>query len=701
MVCNPNDNQLNPIVSPPVNIPGLGNLFSPLQIPLPGFDLPTELLEDFLALLQQLKAIFPSGTFFTFPNWSLKDVWDFINNILSQIAPFLSFYNFIMAALRLIVCIIEVLCAIPNPFAVANKLIVLFRDCLPPFLNLFPWFALIIMIISLLLLLLALIIYIINTIIAIIEAILRNLQIFADAVTLQDAQATLAAANKIASLLCFIQNLLAIFVALAAILAIIESLAKLAGFGICDDNDEEGCCPEPLCPSWIKTTPDGITSTQAKLIYIKEVGLDVESGLGLPPELAEILGSLLPPTRKERWQVYDNSGEALYPIKIINSPTIENLLGFWSDEVVMSEKTSPKRAQYTADIKITLNPAIFGLTDTQGSRQFVIKDCIVVERPYVGVYTYNNLLLPTNLDGTLSIAGGKVYESDGETPYMIGEEQATLNTFLHLPSIKGTTLPTSDDTLTFDVELTWFPNVPGLASLNLTTVGCIPEVSVEKAALNALITAEGIEPINLRLPPTPDGQFVRSTGFLPNVAGAQQCVETALAKLRTNVSAEGLAEFQATAISCLTDLQNQTTAAICGALLAGVSQFKSDYQLDTDLQFTTRPIEVAVSLRDAGGTILTTNIPETCADQLADKLSAEVTLGSISKFTYDGASLFKANLVSDVAGSGEITVLFDNKVLSIYQTGTPSSIVENVKSYTFVDSGIAPPERRDETDVGA
>ena len=146
MPCSASDLSMDVTAPPPPTIPGIGSLFAPIQIPIPEFDLPTDLVQDILALMEQLGALFPSGLFKANPDLGMKNILDFIANIMSQLAPFLSFYNFIMALLNLIICIIEVLCAIPNPFAVASKLKKLFAECLPPFLNLFPWLALLAMI---------------------------------------------------------------------------------------------------------------------------------------------------------------------------------------------------------------------------------------------------------------------------------------------------------------------------------------------------------------------------------------------------------------------------------------------------------------------------------------------------------------------------------------------------------------------------
>jgi hypothetical protein len=369
---------------PPPVIPGLGPLFAPIQVPIPELDLPTDLLEDLLALMEQLGALFPSGLFKANPDFGMKNVLDFIANILSQLAPFLSFYNFIMAALNLIVCIIEVLCAIPNPFAVASKLKKLFAECLPPFLNLFPWLALLAMILALLLLILALILYIIETIIAIIESIIRNILIFTDALEISDSESALAAVNKLASLLCFIENLMAIFLAIAAILAIIKALAAFAGLGICDDNDTEGCCSPEICPEFIKDNFE-ISSTTGEFVYHSQINLDVTGIPGIPAFLAAALSESVTPLRRERWQLFDTESAPAEPISLIITPPTVTLpfFGpqiFYPDQEFDAE-TPPTRAPYTVDMRMLIDPGVFHPTDTGGARYMRINACIVVRKP--------------------------------------------------------------------------------------------------------------------------------------------------------------------------------------------------------------------------------------------------------------------------------------------------------------------------------
>jgi hypothetical protein len=690
MPCNPNDNTINVTPGPPIPVPGFGIPFSPPQIPLPSFNLPTPLLEDIPALVAALVALFPSGTFTPNPDFGMKTVLDFIANVLSQIAPFMSMYKFITAILKMITCIIEVLCAIPNPFALAIKLEILFTQCLPLFLALFPFLALLMMIIALLLLIIALIEYIINTIIAIIELLIQNILNLVTAIELQDVLAILAITQKIANLLCFIQNIMAILVAIAAILAIIEALSLLAGFTICGSDSQ--CCQPNICPPFIQNTPNGIPVTNGKLVYFKEVNPDVATILSLPPEIAALLN--LAAIRQETWQLVDNSFIPQYPITSIITPAADGYTNiFWPNPLTFVANTTPTSAPYTVDLTVTLDPSTFGIPDTNGPRQFHINKCIVVSEPYIGLTTFNNALDLSNFTGTLNVQGGLVFEADNKTPFKISGKQATLNNFIHQTPSKASTLPSIDDSVVFnDIQFTWFPNQPALAGYNLTTIGCIPSVAVEKAVQNAVIVAEGIEPAAVKL-----------NAPLPDINAAQQCVNTALAAFRKNITESTAATFQATVVSCLTTLQTQATTALCAAIIAAVSQFKSTVAVDTDIQFTTRQINVNVVLKDPSGTSVSNNIPPTCAGDIAENLVGNVTLGSITPFTYDGYTSFNATITSPDAGDGELSVSFNGKVFSTLVSGdgttNNSSIIENLIGYQFINATVNPPVRRDETDV--
>lgn len=698
MTCSTSDNTLNPPVSPGINVPGFGPVSSPVQLPLDLANLPSQIVESLQDLSDAISAQFPSGTYKANPDHNFKTVLDFIANVMTQLAPALGTYNFFIALLKLPICIIEVLCAIPNPFAMAAKIKKLFQECIPPYLALFPISALIVMIISLLLLIIALIEYIITLIITIIDDIINNLQVLSSGAALNDAEATLAAANKIAGLLCDMENIFSIFTALAAILAVIEELAKVGGFLICSDDDTDGCCADNICPDFIRTTPNGINVPLGTLKYTSQIGADLSSSL--PPSLAGII--TIPPLREERWQLFSSDPSPQFPIKLIITETQDQI--FWPDPLEFESDLSLKKAPYTVDITLTIDPSLFGQTGL--AREFVIKDCIVVRKPYIGVYNYDNSIGDTPSTGTLNVEGGLVYELDGVTPVEIAGEQATLNTFLHLSSSSATALPVSDDSLTFtNVNFTWKPNAAALAGYQLTTIGCIPEVSVEKAVQNSLITEQGLDPIIDTLAPVPAGTIGSTGNFLPNVPGAQACLSAALTNFRGNVSIENAAVLQASLTTCLNDLKNQSIFTLCNALENAVSRYQSSIEVSPDLQFVTKPIQVEVKLKNNNGINIGVGIPIDCSESLAADLSGEVTLGTISAFSYQpDTSSFIAKITSGIAGDGTVQVSYKGQVFSVITPGvvggSSSSISEKNVGYTFVDANADPMVRRDAGDVG-
>lgn len=701
MPCRVDDISVDTAGSPGVNIPGFGPPFSPLQVPLPNIDLPTDLVEDLLALMQRLQALFPSSIFKANLDTGMKNVMDFIADILSQLAPFLSFYNFIMAALNLIVCIIEVLCAIPDPLSVASKLKKLFAECLPPFLLLFPWLALIAMILSLILLILALLEYILNTILGLIQQLIENIILLQSGLTLQDAESTLAAAQKIASLLCLVENLMAIFIAIAAVVAIIQSLAQFFGSAICDEGDEEGCCPEEICPTFIRENKE-IQVTNGVLLYHSKIGPDLSSS-GLPSSLTGQLGSNLT-LRPERWQLYDNDSDPEFSINLIITPTESEFHGksIFYPEQSFDAETLPGKAPYTVDMTLFLDPTVFNPSLGE-ARTFVIKDCIVVRKPINGLKSFDNSIDTSIGSGTFELEGGLVFEEDGETPVELSGSQLALNDFIHQSDTIDVDLPSVDDGyMVTDVEFVWKPNHPALADFNLITVGCFPEVSVEKAVQNAFLQSEGVGAVIDRLP---------DLGTLSDdILDTQQCVQDSINKFRESINVESAEVFRTEVSDCIGDLQEKMTDLFCDAFDEAVSVFKSEFSIDPDIQFTTRSIEISVILKDGGGTNISTGLPEECLDDILGdgyqdpKLYGEVTLGDISDFEYDAENgVFVAKITSDQSGSGELTVFYDDQPLTEVVTGlafdTPSSLETKVVSYTFVDEVEDEAERRGPKDV--
>lgn len=687
-----------PISDSDVTLPDVSN--PGLAVPqLPQFNLDPlpNVMEDLLDLFQTLRLILPGGILRPQLNQGFdKNPLDAVMKLLQAFMPILMAYNFLMPILEMILCIIEVLCAINNPFKLVKALIRLFRVCIPDFLSLFPIFALILMIISLLLLILALILYLIQRILQFIEQIIRNIIFLADAVSSANADSIIAITIKLGDLLCIFQNL---FVVLGVILLIIEVIKRLLELFFklppCDDGDnsDDGCCTTDVCPSFIKNNKE-ISANTGTLQYLYNVIQTSPNG-----------NTTL---RAASFQFYD--ANAPVPLAFDNIAHAFDLPAgvsqvFFPEGETYTKKTTPARVPYTVDFRFFYDPAVFGRTDLKGARFLQIKDCIVLAIPADGVLDFqNNLIAPFN--GTLSLAGGTAFEDDGKTVMKVlstDDAHGTLETVIFLPDVIGPNPPLNPlDGLKYTgVSYTFKINHLILVSKTLITVGCHPDVGFNKNFINNTIGAQLNANADAFAAIAAAGG---AAGGLPDVAATQDCVISAINKFRTNVSIESANEMQTTVIKCLTDLQDDTKKVISQIIDIGIDPFKSDFTVDPPIQFTTQPIVVSVSLNESQGNNITGQIPDDIAKTIADKLTSQLTLGTISPFVYDGESNFNANINSLIAGNGTIKVAYNGSFIMTLvnpadTTQTPSTSVKEVP-YTFVQSPIfTPGVRRDEGDV--
>lgn len=180
------------------------------------------------------------------------NIGDAIADISKGLTVFTSAYGMIVVVIRMISCIIEVLCALINPFAVISAIIKLFNECLPAFILIFPQLAIPAIIICLVKIILAIIEYILTVIVPLINEIVKNIQSLVDAFANNNQDAQLAIAFKIVSLFKELQNILGILSALGALWDMIKALLSL-GVGIpCGGSD--ACCNDENCPSIIKNS---------------------------------------------------------------------------------------------------------------------------------------------------------------------------------------------------------------------------------------------------------------------------------------------------------------------------------------------------------------------------------------------------------------------------------------------------------------
>lgn len=676
MPCSsPNINNIQPSSSPS-GIPGFGSPFAPSSGSSPT--LPSGQPEDLNALFNALEFLTPIGPFkppFT-PNYD-RDVLDGIMKLLSAFMPFFALYQMFLPVLNIIICIIEVICAIPNPFKLIDKIQKLFRQCIPDFLALFPQFALIVIILSIINLLISFIEYVINQILILVAIIQQNINTIERALSLADGESILAATAKIGNVLCSFQNIFVILALFQTLIAVIQDVLRLV-FNIppCADNSNDSCCSPDVCPSFIKDNTD-IKRDTGTLQYFNEVAID--SGLVLPPAF----GDLTIDIRKESWQFYDAS--APIPLAFINIthafdlPDGYNIIFFPTDTNYTSA-TDPSQVPYLVNLRLFYNPISWGiLTDPLGPRFIRINSCIVLNAPTTSLSEFDNSS-KTIANGVLNLTGGLAFEDNGKTPIDINGVQATLNTFIHMSAETGIIPPPLNPTdgYTFsEVSYDFIIQHPILLSKALITLGCVPSVGLDRAFVNTVFGNN----INFTL---------LNNLALPDVPAAQLCMATAIAGLQNNISNEGLATFQSTMSACLSNLQNQATTAAATLIGIGFDANKSTFTIAPSTQFTTQPIKVSVTLAESSGTSITNNLSPTLASTVAGNIKADITLGAIDSFVYDGYSLFTANLTSKLPGNGTIKVSYQNQVISTVNLPSdltqPPSISETVVPYTFIYS---------------
>ncbi len=711
--CSPNEVSIEAPDAPSgPSIPGFGLPFAlktPNLSPFPdGFP------EDLLELLDELQMLIPPGALKPAlnPNFG-KDVFDAIMKLLDQFFPFLMLYKFFLPILNMIICIIEVLCALTNPFKLIRALKRLFRTCIPEFLNLFPIFAFIIMIISLLLLLLALIEYIINQILKFIKALLRNIIALNKAFNHADQKSVLAIAKKLGSLLCIFQNLFVLLSIFNTIIQIIKDILSLL-FHIppCEDgdpNDQDLCCTPDVCPAIVKTQYDRSTGT---LQYLTRVVFDTGAPI--------FGGTLLVERRPESWQLFDSSQEqAQQFINIINAfdVAISPKPTFFPTDSIYKKDTAPKQAPYLIDLRLFYNPADWGRAGTPRFIKFL--NCIMTLPPtdQLAAFDLSSATIP---NGVVKLAGGAGFEDDGITPLNAFAPDgitpldpsviASLENFIHKPDITSAGSLTNGPADGFqfsNMSYTFKPNLAVLLSKDLVTLGCEPSLAVNRGFINQAFAGDiGFKAAQLNdIFNKPNAK----TGLnFPDPAGTQACLTASLTTLRNNLTPAGVAQFQTTANLCLQQLKNETNGALSSLISLGVEPCNSTFAVQPSVQFTTQPIVVSVNLKERNSLPLTNTLPPEVGTDLAQQLSAHITFGQISNFTYDGNQAFTANLTSDVPGEGQIMLSFDNNIFCTNiipddNTIDPSRVLQSL-DYKFVYTPVAaiglptPPTAEGDTD---
>lgn len=216
-------------------------------------------------LLDKLKCVCTAGAQIrpsSLPSATV-DLADIIADHARFLTIFTAGFGIITVVLKMIACIIDVLCALMNPFAVISALIRLFGTCLPDFILIFPQFAIPAKIICILKIILAILEYILTVIVPLVEEIIQNVENLVSAIDDNNAQGIAAISFKIATLIKELYSVLGIFEALSAIWAMIKLFLD-AGIGIPCGGSGGSCegCADDQCNDTLRqsniTGSDGV-----------------------------------------------------------------------------------------------------------------------------------------------------------------------------------------------------------------------------------------------------------------------------------------------------------------------------------------------------------------------------------------------------------------------------------------------------------
>lgn len=211
--------------------------------------------ETYQQKIDKLKCTCPGGAIIKpapLPSATVN-IGDVIADQARLLQAFTSAYGMITVILRMIACIIDVICAINNPFTLIPAVIRLFGTCLPDFILLFPQLAIPAIIICLLKILLAIIEYILEVIVPLLTDIINNLSLIATLIQERNTDAVNAVAFKLAALIKELFNVIGILAALDVLFTMIEALIKAAMAIPCGGGG--GSCPgcgDDQCPEVIK-----------------------------------------------------------------------------------------------------------------------------------------------------------------------------------------------------------------------------------------------------------------------------------------------------------------------------------------------------------------------------------------------------------------------------------------------------------------
>ena len=491
--CDPLNNKINvPQLSPLPGMPGFGfnlNYKGPTLPSLEGIP------EDIMKYVDMLKLALPGGAFLKHQIESLQQsISKIIASLLSYLNLFLGFYFMLLSIIELSLCIIQVLCGVPNPFSLVRRLKKLKRKCIPIFISIcFPLFALLALLLALISILLALIEYIIALVKRFIEQLLKNVKRLKFILQQGNSDAALAIIAKIGDLMCLFEHVFVLLGAIDTIMELIKTKWKKilkvcsAGGGDGDGVDEldqtdqayeESCCgaicanflsnPESQIDDPFEIWKSRVKGRLGQINYTNKV-------LGMPyPSLP----TTIVPVRDEAIYFIDDFLDSTLTFNnIISSPSIEGIMFPFFPPSTITAYTERGKIPYFIDISFGFNPE-----DGHGARLITITDCIItnviLDAP---MYVAGGVVIPEHNDkGFLALIGGIFIDELGRQYTLLDIMRKIVGQPGTDPNADGNSAYTYMTDVIFQLKI----NYNALLDYMLITIDCLPSMILEDKFLS-------------------------------------------------------------------------------------------------------------------------------------------------------------------------------------------------------------------------
>jgi hypothetical protein len=558
-------------------------------------------------LLDKLKCVCTAGAQIrpsSLPSATV-DLGDIIADFSKYLTIFTAGYGIITVVLKMIACIIDVLCALMNPFSVISALIRLFGTCLPDFILIFPQLAIPAKIICILKVVLAILEYLLTVIVPLVQDIIQNVENLIAAIDDNNAQGIAAVAFKIASLIKELYSVLGILDALMAVWIMIKALLD-AGIGIPCGGSGGSCsgCGDDQCNSTLRQS--SITGTDGVLTisYVGTSNFIIRfSSSSINSNLLDLRGFFPKGLNYDEIEDEDDLPYVMtidgtsYSMKTVNSSGTATLSfitqpfetdGYLSDIAAGVILTDPLDVRFGVDTE-TFLPSYAGVRYVE-----------LIDRNSSSFAAYNN--------GVWQIE--QVY--DGYNVRLRRDEDTWMflsgaNPAPHLDWRLVPAAPSVGSNKSFELEI----NHDELIRHNLIGVGCHPAV---KAAIDGFNNRfpDASDPNNLILPDLPDIDALSSSINNCMAAIAPENVTTDYVLDNYDTIAEGAAALQDCILgpsSSLVEFSDDLTDYVEDIYPRIFDQENSTLEVDVFMQVVGKYINITLVPFDVNGARLAQTLP--------------------------------------------------------------------------------------------